>query len=210
MKQEERTEMTRKKILEAAMEEFGQNGYRGGTIGHICRKGINKGLLYHNYQSKDALYLECVQISVDKLSDALGTLNTEGEGRAVIRQYMEKRMAFYREHEWESRIVFECLMDPPSNLEEKIRRLMKPLDDLNRQMYDKLLSGLVLRKGVTRENAERYFVLAQHMFNAYFGSPSMREKSMDERIDAHERQVPQILDFMLYGIAEKEREETAS
>ena len=46
MKQIEKTELTISKILEAAIEEFGTKGYRGGTINNICKKGINKGLLF--------------------------------------------------------------------------------------------------------------------------------------------------------------------
>ena len=66
MKQEERTELTRKKIMKAAVNEFGTYGYEGGTIGRICKTGnINKGLIYHNFKDKDALYLACMKESCD-------------------------------------------------------------------------------------------------------------------------------------------------
>ena len=63
MKQEQRAQMTRDRIMKAAMEVFGTRGYDGGTVGEICRQGINKGLVYHYYESKDALYLECLRVS---------------------------------------------------------------------------------------------------------------------------------------------------
>ena len=70
MKQEERTELTRKKIMKAAVNEFGTYGYEGGTIGRICKTGnINKGLIYHNFKDKDALYLACMKESCDLLMD---------------------------------------------------------------------------------------------------------------------------------------------
>lgn len=46
MKKAEKTQLTISKILEAAMNEFGKNGYSGGTINNICSSGINKGLSY--------------------------------------------------------------------------------------------------------------------------------------------------------------------
>ena len=49
MKKTEKTKLTVSKIIEAAMNEFGQNGYAGGTINNICKTGINKGLIYHNF-----------------------------------------------------------------------------------------------------------------------------------------------------------------
>ena len=67
MKQEERTELTRAKILDAAMEEFGKSGYNGGSINNICKRGIHKGLVYHNFKDKDELYILCVKKSCDHL-----------------------------------------------------------------------------------------------------------------------------------------------
>ncbi|MGI6212480.1 MAG: TetR/AcrR family transcriptional regulator [Anaerovoracaceae bacterium] len=225
MKQAERAEITRSRILRAAMEEFGRNGYRGGTIGNICKTGINKGLIYHYFASKDALYLECVKISCGKLLEELerveagssgapsagpeGTenagrgMNPQGKAEDVVRQYMKVRMDFYGAFPHESRIVFGCLLDPPEGLQAPIREIMTPLEERNLQIYGRLLSGLKLRSGVTEEKAKRYFILSQEMFNAYFSSPAMQKKSLEERIALHEQSIPEILDCMLYGIAEK-------
>lgn len=63
MKRAEKTELTVSRILEAALEEFGANGYAGGTVNNICKRGINKGLIYHNFKDKDELYLVCLDIS---------------------------------------------------------------------------------------------------------------------------------------------------
>ena len=55
MKKEEKTEITKCKILAAAIQEFGANGYVAGSVNNICKTGINKGLIYHNYKDKDEL-----------------------------------------------------------------------------------------------------------------------------------------------------------
>ena len=39
----------------------------GGTINNICKTGINKGLLYHNFSGKDGLYLTRLNLSCKKL-----------------------------------------------------------------------------------------------------------------------------------------------
>ena len=67
MKKEEKTEITKCKILAAAIQEFGANGYAAGSVNNICKTGINKGLIYHNYKDKDELYLVCVQTSCEDL-----------------------------------------------------------------------------------------------------------------------------------------------
>ena len=70
MKKEEKTEITKCKILAAAIQEFGANGYAAGSVNNICKTGINKGLIYHNYKDKDELYLVCVCRKAVKTSSA--------------------------------------------------------------------------------------------------------------------------------------------
>ena len=61
MKREEKSELTRERILQAAIEEFGTNGYDASALNTICSKnGISKGLIYYNFVDKDDLYLACV------------------------------------------------------------------------------------------------------------------------------------------------------
>ena len=92
MKQIEKTELTISKILEAAIEEFGTKGYRGGTINNICKKGINKGLVYHNFKDKDELYLACLKESCKKLV----ALVKEKDCTSDMLEYMNIRMHFFK------------------------------------------------------------------------------------------------------------------
>ena len=90
MKKEEKTEITRAKIYAAAINEFGTNGYAEGSINNICKTGINKGLIYHNFKDKDELYLECVRRSSGALVRYIG------ENNAVngFVNYMNARAAY--------------------------------------------------------------------------------------------------------------------
>ena len=57
MRKETKTERTKERILAAAMDEFGSKGYAASSLNNICNAGISKGLLYHNFKSKDDLFL---------------------------------------------------------------------------------------------------------------------------------------------------------
>lgn len=206
MKQEQRAQMMRDRIMKAAMEVFGTRGYDGGTVGEICRQGINKGLVYHYYESKDALYLECLRVSCGKLQTALQDMEEAGSGTAsqIVRRYMDSRMVFSRENPLENHILFEALLTPPAHLRGDIAGIMQPLDSLNTGILRSALSKLTLRQGVDIEQAMQYFSMLQTMFNGYYGSPSMQTRSLEERIREHEKAMPAVIDFMLYGIAQKE------
>lgn len=62
MKSEEKTKITREKIINAGIKEFGSKGYAASSINNISDSGIAKGLIYHNFTGKDDLYIECLRI----------------------------------------------------------------------------------------------------------------------------------------------------
>ncbi|MDY6342413.1 MAG: TetR/AcrR family transcriptional regulator [Lachnospiraceae bacterium] len=200
MHQEERSKLTRQKILEAAMEEFGKRGYSGGTINNICKTGINKGLVYHHFRSRDELYLECLRISIGRLTDWIH----EKKADTSIENYMSARLEFYRTFPNESRIFYESLLEPGAGLESEIRQIQKPLTEMNETLYRNTIRSLKLRPGVTEEKALLYFSQIQQMFNGYFSSPALQRMSLDEKIEKHEKDVPMLLHFMLFGIADEE------
>lgn len=202
MRQEEKTELTKAKILHAAMEEFGSNGYDNGSINNICKRGINKGLIYHNFKDKDELYLICVKKSCDSFMQFMKSENAEKD----MEQYMNVRMRFFKKNASETHIFFEALLNPPEHLREQIRENTKDFESLNLRMYQKTVSELSLRDNISEEDALRYFSLFQEMFNGYFSSPAFRAMGFEEKVKAHETSIPKILDFMLYGIAKRKEE----
>ena len=197
MKRIERTELTVSKIRKAAMEEFGVNGYSGGTINNICKRGINKGLIYHNFKDKDELYLDCLEMSCKKLV----TIVEESGCTSDQLQYMELRIHFFKNHPYEAHIFFEAILQPQEKLRDRIQQILQPFEELNERIYRSVISRITLRDGITKEDAIAYFRQMQRMFNGYFSSSAYRNTAPDERIKEHEMKLSVFLDFMLYGIA---------
>lgn len=74
MKPEEKNRKSREHILAYAFAEFAEQGYLGASVNTICAAGkIAKGLLYHYYADKDALYLSCVELYFQDLTSAVIT-----------------------------------------------------------------------------------------------------------------------------------------
>ena len=201
MKKCEKTELTVAKILEAAMAEFGRNGYAGGTVNNICKAGINKGLIYHNFTGKDQLYLACLQKSCGRFLAYV----EEQDGARDLSRYMETRRTFFQTYPNEAHIFFEALLNPPDHLAEEIGAALRDFRARNEQLYRETLEGLRLREGVTMEDALAYFRLMQTMLNGYFSSPAFQSVRFSEKVKQHETAIPRLLDLMLYGIAEGEK-----
>lgn len=200
MKKEIKTELTKERILQAAIQEFGTNGYALSSLNTICSNNkIPKGLIYHNFTNKDELYLACVSRCIFHVTEFLKAQNIQNN----LEIYMHMRFQYFAEHPHYARIFFEAMLQPPTALNEQIQELKKDFDLFNREIYQAALSKMTLREGVTVADAINYYQLMQEMFNGYFSSPAYAGKDFKLLVSSHEEQLSKILNFMLYGLIER-------
>lgn len=203
MRQDEKTELTKERIVQAAIQEFGKNGYAASTMNAICGGyGIAKGLLYHNFTGKEDLYLACVSRCFADLTTYLQEQNIGTD----LHKYMDLRFRYFSAHPLQAGVFFEAVLQPPAELADEIRERKKDFDQLNRRIYRAALSKLTLRDGVTEKDAMEYYEIMQEMFNGYFSSPAYAGKDFKTVIVDHEDKLAKMLDIIIYGIAEKREE----
>lgn len=205
MKKEEKTRLTRERILAAGILEFGSKSYDAASINSICEAGqISKGLLYHNFKSKDDLYLHCVKHCYDQLIAAFKaqpfTITSAEEG---LQKVLLIRQSFFSENPLYANIFFNAVLQPPRHLIPELDRLHKDLDDYFSQCYLEVLDHLTLRDTVTKTVAMEYFTAVCEMFNGYFQNKARQDGDYRTLIQAHEGTLSTIFDVMLYGIAKK-------
>ncbi|AQA03761.1 hypothetical protein BVC93_16490 [Mycobacterium sp. MS1601] len=72
MAQQARSQATRQKIIDAAVELFNSNGYAGTGLGDIIEHaGLTKGALYHHFESKEVLASAIINATSSAVLDAL-------------------------------------------------------------------------------------------------------------------------------------------
>lgn len=200
MKKEEKTERTKERIIDAAIQEFGAHGYAAATLNAICSDhGIAKGLLYHNFTGKEDLYLNCVSKCFAGVSAYLREQDAHGD----LQKYMEQRFRYFSANPLCARIFFEAVLQPPQELKEQIRERKRDFDLLNRQIYRTAIDRMTLRENVTESDAMAYYEIMQEMFNGYFSSPAYAGKDLETVVTDHEDKLGKMLDLMLYGIADR-------
>src|SRR5574344_2153104 len=200
MKQNEKTEQTKLKIIDAAMKSFGACGYSGVSLNDICKTAnVPKGLMYHNFSGKEELYLCCVKKSFDSLEEYLKSSDAKNN----MCSYMKERTKFFRENPNEARIFFDAVLQTPTELTEEINEVKKPLDLFTRKMCRKFISSIKLRDGISEKQALTYFETMQSMFNSYFSSPLYASESLDKKITLHKKKLDTLIDLMIYGVAVK-------
>lgn len=203
MRQAEKTQITRDRILAAALEEFGQKSYADASVNSICALGhIPKGLFYHNYKSKDALYLECVKLCYHQMVAYMKERCPQsGDVKERLRQFLLIRQAFFEENPGFSNIFFNAVLQPPGHLVKDLTDLRTDFNGYLTQSYLQILQQLPLRKGVTPGMALEYFLGVCEVFNGYFRKQAEQAGDYHTLIHDHEDKLSWVFDVMLYGIA---------
>ncbi len=77
-RQQQRTEETRARILEAAEGCFARYGYDATGVAEICAEaGLSKGAFYHHFASKHAVFMELLNRWLRGLDEQMGLLRRE-------------------------------------------------------------------------------------------------------------------------------------
>lgn len=199
MKREEKSLLSRQKILDCALQEFAEQGYGRSSVNTICSAGaLSKGILYHYFHDKDELYLLCVQELFDDLTAHLSAaLETDRKaGTMQLEAYFGARTHFFQTHPLYHKLFCDVVISPPPHLAQAIVYNRTAFDLLNIEVLTTLLQTLPLREDVTVETAVETFRLYQDFITARF---QMEAKAPIDPT-RYEQTCKRSLDILLYGV----------
>ena len=209
MKQDEKSALSRQKIVSAAMQEFSRNGYKCASLNSVwAQEHISKGMIYHHFKDKDELYLlcagQCFSALIEYIRSSL--VNWSGTSREKLKAYFDARFRFFAENPVYLGLFVDASFDTPAHLREKIACIREEFDSLNASILEGILESESLRDGLEVRQAVDdlrsymdYFNLQFRMSDASPGDPS-------ERLKAHERMCHRLIDIWLYGVIERKEE----
>ena len=195
MKQEEKNRKSREHILEYAFEEFAEQGYQGASVNTICAAGrISKGLLYHYYADKDALYLACVEKCYQELTTALS--DVLDIGTVTPDRYFEVRLNFFALHPMHQRLFCDTVVNPPRHLYRELSERRASFDALNETMLTAILEKETLAEGLSIPDAIAQFRIFEDCVSTYLKNAGLEQQQMDK----HNQLCRQTFQTMLYGL----------
>jgi AcrR family transcriptional regulator len=205
MKREEKNQMTRRRILDSALSEFSAKGYGASSINTICAaQDLSKGIVYHYFETKDALFLACVEECFQRLTDYLRGKMQDRDGReGDMEDYFAFRTGFFHAHPVYRRIFCEAVIAPPAHLREEIRERKRDFDQLNMQILERLLAPFALRPGISREEVIDIFRQFQDFINVRWQTEDAGAGAFESREAACRRS----LQILLYGVTERRESE---
>lgn len=203
MKREDKNLQSRQKIMDAALKEFGGRSYGEASLNTICKEGeISKGIIYHYFKDKDALFLACVQECFDALTMYLKEhIRTADEDctEGILKQYFDTRMAFFLEHPEYRKLFYGAVITPPPHLAGEIRGMRKTFEELNVSILTGILSKVPLREGMSIEEVIHIFEMFQELVN----TRCYAETDGGTDFGEYEKMCGQVLEILLYGVIER-------
>jgi len=108
---------TRKRIVQAARQEFAARGFAGARIDAIARRAkVKKQLLYHYYASRAALFDEIVQQAIELRED----LAMADEAPGVL--FRQRFLTALADPTWVRFVTWEALDYPRTPIARQDRR----------------------------------------------------------------------------------------
>ena len=202
MKREEKKQKMQRKIMDSALAEFSNQGYGASSINTICAaENISKGIVYHYFETKDDLYLSCVEECFRKLADYIRS-NISKEDCSIenhLRNYFSLRTLFFQEHPIYQRIFFEAVVAPPAHLKAEIQRRKKDFDVLNTQILRQLLTPAHLRSDISIDQIIEIFCQFQDFINTRYQMADLNAHAFEVR----EADCLRTLSVLLYGVIQR-------
>ncbi|RYE57792.1 MAG: TetR family transcriptional regulator [Rhizobiaceae bacterium] len=124
--QEEKEEQ----ILEAALDVFSRDGFRGATIDQIAAvAGMSKPNLLYYFRTKEAMHRALIERVLDTWLDPLREFDAEGNPEAEIRSYIRRKLEMARDFPRESRLFANEVLRGAPLIEDELKGPLKLLVD---------------------------------------------------------------------------------
>jgi AcrR family transcriptional regulator len=93
-------ELTRRKLLDAAVEHFSARHFDDVATSDITETaGVAQGLLFHYFGNKRGIYLEALRDAANRLNAANTPPPTDGSAGEQFRQMLRAHLAYFRDHD---------------------------------------------------------------------------------------------------------------
>ncbi len=119
-----------KAILEAALEVFSSQGFRGATLDQIADvAGLSKPNLLYYFPSKEAMHRALLTRMLDTWLDPLREMDAGGDPVAEILGYVRRKIELSRDYPRESRLFANEILQGGPRIREAIEGDLKALVD---------------------------------------------------------------------------------
>jgi len=124
-------------ILEAALDVFSQEGFRGATLDQIAAAaGLSKPNVLYYFDSKEAIHQNLLSDLLDTWLAPLRAIDPDGEPVGEICGYVLRKLEMAREYPRESRLFANEVLRGAPHIADFIRGDLRTLVDATARLVD--------------------------------------------------------------------------
>lgn len=141
------------KIINIALEEFANQGYKAASTNAICKKGkISKGLLYHYFPSKEILCESVLEYSVNKFKEEVGVeiKAKDKKGIDYISEFFNIKFKFFKTNPLISKIFNRVILNSDTQMAQKF---MRDVEDYNKKIIYEIIEVIDINPKFHKDKA---------------------------------------------------------
>jgi TetR/AcrR family transcriptional regulator len=120
----------RRRILEAALDVFSVEGYRGATLDQIAQAaGLSKPNILYYFEGKEAIHVTLLNHTMETWLEPLHRLDPAGEPLEELLRYIRRKMEMSRQFPRESRLFANEILQGAPRMRPHLEDGLKPLVD---------------------------------------------------------------------------------
>lgn len=134
-------EEKRAKILDAALELFGNEGYHNGSISKVAQKaGISKGLVYNYFESKEEIVREILNTGIEEMLKIFDTNHDGILEKSEIEFFLNEMFEHLKNNQKFWKLYFSISLQPEIYplVREKIDELSEPIMSMVIQYFEEM------------------------------------------------------------------------
>lgn len=164
--------------------------------------GFSKGVVYHYFKNKDALYLYCLKETFDSLASFLEAHDKDYSSvEEALMHYYEMRTQFFSEHQDLQTIFTNAMFNPPVHLFLDLQEAKSNLNDYNISFFSKILKNVKLKRDYELHDIIETFSVASYGIAKKL---SMDNKlTHEDKLQIQEEKMKSMIHIILYGITKK-------
>lgn len=214
MNREEQKRQSKRKILEAALDEFGKNDFFSASTNTMCKNhGLSKGLIFHYYKNKDELFLACVRECFEDLAEWLlrGLSGLNGSLEETLQKYMHYRGEFFEKYPYYQRIFYTAVLNTPEHLKNEIEEIKQTLYKVNKAFLKQILQEDTVKPGVDYEEVIKVIIdFGNYLQMKYRATYILNSEEKHKSIQAHHKEFINMMKMLCYGVIKEEKREERS
>lgn len=120
----------RMRILDAALDVFSRDGYRGATLDQIAETaGLSKPNILYYFNGKEEIHVTLLNQLMETWLDPLIGMNPDGEPLDELLSYVQRKLDMSRDLPRESRLFANEILQGAPRMRPHLAKDLKPLFD---------------------------------------------------------------------------------